>query len=293
MQEQNVLEVVTPALSVAATTDPNIQSFQVEDRYLHTSPEFPMKRLLAACKCDIYQIATVFRNGEAGRFHNAEFSMLEWYRVGMNHHQLIDDVLMLLQGIAKQFKHEWKSTLTIRYTDAVAGLCNKPFPQVGIDDIKHVFKQRHRSYPEAIGNDIDAALDLLMDEFVIAQFAPDQLSVIVDYPASQASLARVHLNDDQLRVASRFEIYWGSLELANGFHELSDAGEQRSRFESDLRVRAERDQASVPIDEHLLQALESGLPNCAGVAMGLERLLMVLSGQKHIDDVLAFSVERA
>lgn len=293
MQEHNVLEVVTPALSVAAATDPNIHSFRVGDRYLHTSPEFPMKRLVAACNCDIYQIATVFRDGEAGRFHNAEFSMLEWYRVGMDHHQLIDDVLALLQGIAKQFDHEWKTVSTIRYTDAVAELCKKPFPQVSTDDIERVFKHRQRSYPNAIGHDLDAALDLLMDEFVIAEFAPDQLSVIVDYPESQASLARVHLNDQQLRVASRFEFYWGSLELANGFHELSNASEQRARFESDLTLRAQRNQAGVPIDEHLLHALENGLPDCAGVAMGLERLLMVLSGQQHIDDVLAFSAERA
>jgi len=293
MHQQHLLEVITPALSLAGSTDPNIHSFRVGNRYLHTSPEFPMKRLLAAYACDIYQIASVFRDGEAGRYHNAEFSLLEWYRVGINHLQLIDDTLALLERVAKLFDHAWSEPVTIRYTDAVANLCDKPFQHIDVNDVQRVFESRARSYPNAIGNDLDAAFDLLIDEFVVAEFPDEQVSVVMDYPASQAALARVAPNRDQLLVAERFEVYWGRFELANGFHELSDADEQRARFEQDQRVREERGQPFVPMDEHLLQSLSHGLPDCAGVALGLDRLLMVLSSCDHIDQVLAFPSEQA
>ncbi len=293
MQQHTVLEVVTPALSSAGSTDPNIHSFRAGNYYLHTSPEFPMKRLLAAYACDIYQIATVFRDGESGRNHNAEFSLLEWYRVGSDHLKLIDDVLALLQRVAQQFNRRCPAPNIIRYTEIVATLCEKSFQDVCVADVKKVFLHHNRSYPDAIGNDLDAALDLLIDEFVVAEFEPDQITVMLDYPASQASLARVSVNARQIPIAERFEIYWGRLELANGFHELSDSAEQRARFEKDQRIRRARGQQSVPMDEHLLQALASGLPDCAGVALGLDRLLMVLSNQQSIDQVLAFSTERA
>jgi len=293
MQEQAVLEVVTPALSCAATTDPNIHSFQVGDRYLHTSPEFPMKRLLAAYPTDVYQIATVFRDGEAGRNHNAEFSLLEWYRVGFDHLALMDDVSQLLGQVLTQFQMDWRQPETIRYTDAVACVCEKPFDQITVEHIERVFNERGRSYPTAIGNDLDGAMDLLMDEFVVSNFPITNATFVVDYPASQAALARVVTDKDNLAVAERFEMFWGGLELANGFHELSDASEQRNRFEHDQRLRSARDQRAVPLDEHLLEALSHGLPDCAGVALGIDRLLLLITGESHIDNVLAFSSDRA
>ena len=293
MQQQDVLEVLTPALSVAGTTDPNIHSFRVDQSFLHTSPEFAMKRLLAAYARDIYQIATVFRAAEQGRNHNAEFALLEWYRVGMNHLQLIDDVCALLETVFKQFDHAWSEPVTLRYTDAVAKICKKPFSHITVTDVAQVFSDNERSYPPAIGSDLDAALDLLVDEFIVADFADTQITVIKDYPASQAALAKLSRDEDGLIIAERFEIYWGQLELANGFHELTDATEQRQRFIQDQQVREHRGQMPIPLDEHLLQALAHGLPDCAGVALGLDRLLMALCGEKHIDKVLAFSSLRA
>jgi len=293
MHEQSVLEVITPALSLAATTDPNIHSFQVADYYLHTSPEFPMKRLLAAYQADIYQIATVFRDGEAGRFHNAEFSLLEWYRVGMDHHALINDVNELMQCVVGLFNKPWMNPKTIRYTDAVSDVCEKPFAQIDVTNIERVFAQHKRSYPSAIGNELDAAMDLLMDEFVVTSFDDACVTYVMDYPASQAALARIAQDQDHLSIAERFEMYWGSIELANGFHELRDATEQRTRFENDLNVRASQGKKQVPLDENLLAALSYGLPNCAGVAIGLDRLLLVMTGAQHIDEVQAFAKERA
>ena len=293
MDEQNVLEVITPVLSAAATTDPNIHSFRVGDYYLHTSPEFPMKRLLAAYKTDIYQIATVFRDGEAGRFHNAEFSLLEWYRVGFNHESLMDDVSELLEEVVTLFGMNCQRPKTIQYTDAVMQVCGVPFAEIDVTDIERVFSQHSRSYPNAIGNDLDAAMDLLMDEFVVSGFSDEHATFVVGYPASQAALARIVTGKNNVPVAERFEMYWGSVELANGFHELSDAAEQRARFEHDQHLRAQRGQLAVPMDEQLLEALSFGLPDCAGVALGLDRLMLILCGANHIDNVLAFSSSRA
>jgi len=288
-----VLEVVTPALSIAATTDPNIHSFQVGDHYLHTSPEFAMKRLLAVYATDIYQMATVFRDGEAGRFHNAEFTLLEWYRVGMNHRELIADVSTLMRRVFELFNRPWVTPESVRYTDAVSNVCERPFSEIDVLLIERVFGQHQRSYPGAIGDDLDAAMDLLMDEFVVPMFNDNCVTYVLDYPASQAALARIVQDQNNLPIAERFEMYWGAVELANGFHELCDASEQRTRFENELRMRAERGEKQVRLDENLLSALAYGLPDCAGVALGLDRLMLVLAGVDHIDDVLAFSGSRA
>lgn len=293
MDEQNILEVITPAMSCAGTIDPNIHSFKINDYYLQTSPEFPMKRLLAAYATDIYQIATVFRDGENGRNHNAEFTLLEWYRVGMDHVALMSDMNAMFESLFTEFNKSWRQPETIRYTDAVAHACEKPFPEIGVGDIERVFSQHDRSYPQAIGNDLDAALDLLMDEFIVSAFSDDHATFVVDYPASQAALARVTTDKNNVRVAERFEMYWGSLELANGFHELADVKEQRARFESEQRARIERNLSPVPFDEHLLEALSHGLPDCAGVALGLDRLLMLMVDENHIDRIMAFSSSRA
>ena len=298
MQNNQVLEVVTPALSQSTATDPHIHSYQVPSNsvrlsYLHTSPEFPMKRLLAAYQRDIYQMATVFRDGESGRRHNPEFSLLEWYRVGFDHTALMQDVLDLLTLICQKFKLTLPAVNIIRYKDAVANCCDTPLEQLSVGHIEQLFKEQNRSYPQSIGTDLDAALDLMMDEFVISKFPADQLTFLVDYPASQCALAKVANDQQGLPIAQRFELYWGSLELANGFNELLNSAEQRKRFEADNVKRQLMGLNAIPVDENFLQALKQGMPPCAGVALGLERLLMRLCNLSHIGEALAFSSDRA
>ena len=293
MQSKQVLEVNTPALSQAATTDPNIHSFKTSVGYLHTSPEFPMKRLIAAYHCDIYQIANVFRDDEQGRNHNAEFALLEWYRMGMDHHALMHDVAELLLKCWQLTDNPWYEPNTLSYVDQVSNLCGQPFSKITVDTIEQYFSKHHRSYPQAIGNDLNAALDLFMDEFVIRSLPTDRATFICEYPTSQAALARIGSNTNGNPVAERFELYWGSLELANGFHELSDVNEQRRRFMAEQAKRRELSLDELLIDEHLLSALEFGFPDCAGVALGMDRLCMLIANVDHIKDVIAFPSDRA
>lgn len=296
---RGVLEVSTPVLSAAATTDPNIDSFETidaidgETRYLQTSPEFAMKRLLSAYQADLYQVASVFRAGEIGRYHNPEFTMLEWYRCGVDHRALMDEVEALLHDVATTFNKAWQPSLRIAYHDVVESLLGRPLTQVDVPLIGEYFERHERSFPESIGRDRDAALDLLIDEFLLPTLPNDRLSFLFDYPSSQAALARCASDSQGRAIAERFEVYVGRLELANGFHELSDADEQRIRFESDLDVRRRQGKPLVPMDHSLVSALQFGLPDCAGVALGIERLLMVLCGAEHINEVLAFDVSRA
>ena len=252
-----------------------------------------MKRLLVAHGVDIYQLCPVFRDDEQGRYHNAEFTLLEWYRIGFDHLALMHDVERLLAQCAGFSSKTWHKPQTLRYTDEVAHLCGKPFSSVSVSDIEAVFIREKKSYPKSIGNDLDAACDLLLDEFLISRFHPEQTTFIVDYPASQAALAQTRIDESGQAVASRFELYWGSVELANGFHELTDAKEQHKRFINDLAVREQRGLPAVPLDHHLIAALSHGLNDCAGVALGIDRLLMVLSGAKHIGEVQSFFGNRA
>ncbi len=318
MDQQQVLEVFTPSLSRAAATDPHVLSMATRDgRFLHTSPEFPMKRLLAAHAAaaarihgdsalpsqlqlpelsalpDIYQIATVFRAEEGGRYHNSEFTLLEWYRVGMNHLQLIDDLTALLKHVWLAFGLRWPGLQIKRYGDEVQQRLGCWPEQLDTALIERYFLDQGRSYPQAIGDDVDAALDLFMDEFVLPDFDADAFTVLMDYPVSQAALARLGKDAQGRAVAQRFELYYGQTELANGFHELSDAAVQRERFEADLLKRRELNVEPVPIDENLLEALASGLPDCAGIALGLERLHMVIGRHSHISEVICFDDQRA
>lgn len=293
MQSQQVLEVNTPALSQAATTDPNIHSFKTSAGYLHTSPEFPMKRLIAAYQRDIYQMANVFRDDEQGRHHNAEFVLLEWYRMGMDHHALMQDMAALLLNCWQLTAKPWHEPHTLSYVEQVSSLCGMPFTTITVNVIEQYFAEHQRSYPKAIGKDLNAALDLFMDEFVIRHLPTDRATFICDYPASQAALARTGSNTNGTPVAERFELYWGALELANGFHELSDANEQRRRFKAEQAKRREAGLDELVIDEHLLSALESGFPDCAGVALGMDRLCMLIADVSHIKDVIAFPSDRA
>lgn len=285
------LEVETPALNAAAVSDIHLASIEARalnrPRFLHTSPEYCMKRLIAAGAGDIWQIAKVYRDGESGRWHNPEFTMIEWYRIGIDHHVLMADVERLISAMlppARQFDRAER----LSYREAVqlhAGVD-------AFDDPTPVLVARLESagidVPASIRPDRDACLDLIMGTLVGPALGHDRLSFVYDYPASQAVLAKV-----RGAVASRFEAYLDGIELANGFHELADPKEQRARFEHDLAERARRGLPLHPIDERFLQALEHGLPECSGVALGFDRLVMCATGAKHIDEVLAFPFARA
>ncbi len=292
-----MLEVFTPPLSHAANTDPQVESLVVgptsasdQQRYLHTSPEFAMKRLLCAYpETDLYQLATVFRAEEHGRYHLSQFTMLEWYRIGMDHRQLMRDVAAL-------FKHVWQTFELAVLPVATRSYCQEVNARLGCwpdklsgAQVREYFIEHERSFPRALENDLAASLDLFMDEFVVPEFDENSITFLSDYPASQAALARVGSDVNGNPVAERFEVFVGRIELANGFHELNNASIQRIRFKNDLQRRQQRSQARLPIDENLLAALDNGLPDCAGVALGVERLLMVLGHYSHINQVAAFS----
>ncbi len=297
--ERDVLEVETPIFSVAANTEPNIESFSVRfsgplhdggprERWMRTSPEFALKRLLAEGVGDCYELGRVFRDGEAGRRHNPEFTMLEWYRVGWSHRALAEEtaqlvcVLMADAGVALDVQR-------VEYRDLY-------FEAFGFDPFTAAVDALRAPLADldirADGLSRDDWLDLLMTHRLQADFPADRLTVVFDFPPGQCALARVSGQGSDA-VAERFELYLGDKELANGYHELTCAAEQRARFENDNRRRRARGQRELPIDEHLLAALERGLPDCAGVALGVERLLMAMAGTDDIAGVLAYAFDRA
>jgi lysyl-tRNA synthetase class 2 len=295
--ERHVLEVETPILSVAGNTEPNIASFSLEfsgrtdgaprTRWLRTSPEFALKRLLAAGIGDCYELGRVFRDGEAGGRHNPEFTMLEWYRVGWDHQQLIEEVAELINAALALVGRD--ATLErIAWRDLYR-------QRLGLDPITAATAELQAALGDvridAEGLERDDWLDLLLTHRVQPGIPDDQMLAVHDFPASQAALARLRPGDPPL--AERFELYLGPLELANGYHELTDAVEQRRRFERDTMRRAHRGVAAPPIDGRLLAALENGLPPCAGVALGVDRLLMAMAGSGCIGDVIAFPFDRA
>ena len=296
----DVLEVETPVLSAAASTDPSLLSFNTiyhgpgpasgRTCYLQPSPEFPMKRLLAAGYGSIYQICKVFRDAEYGAFHNPEFTLLEWYRTGFDHLDLMDEVEHLLKellmGIAPITSvHHWS------YRDLFLKFASVDPFDTSVQELQGLLQTQHAVVPVGMpDDDLDTWLDLMMTH-VIEKRLGTGLVFIRDYPASQASLAR--LRPGSPAVAARFEVYLNGLELANGFHELADADEQRQRFENDCERRRKSNVEVVSMDEHLLSALQAGLPDCAGVALGLDRLLMLASGAGCLNEVLAFPFDSA
>jgi lysyl-tRNA synthetase class 2 len=283
--QRDVLEVDTPILAAAPVTDPNIEPMQTtEGRWLHTSPEYAMKRLLCAGSGDIWQLCKVFRAGEAGSKHNPEFSMLEWYRVGWDHHQLMDEVRDLVRTL---FAPRWSALPELRMSYAAA------FMQYAGIDVHHAHDDvLHAKGIELAGQDLelnrDGWLDIIMSHLIEPSLPTNTLVFIDAFPASQAALAKITHEENDIAVAQRFELFFNGTELANGYHELTDAAEQRRRFNNDARVAGGR-----KVDERLLEALESGLPECAGVAMGIDRLLMHSTGATCISEVLAFDWYRS
>jgi len=326
--DRGVLEVETPLLAAAPVTDLHLQAMSCRYRgpghddgrelWLQTSPEFAMKRLLAAGSGPIYQLCKAFRDGEAGSRHNPEFTMLEWYRPGWDHHRLMDEVADLLTAVLGDG----------RGTDNKAGLNRRvglaPPPGVataisgsgsgsGSERItyREVFQHHIGIDPHStpthelatrasallggsapdLGDDRDGWLDLLMSHVIEPRLGLNGPSFIYDYPASQAALSRIRPGDPP--VAERFEAYIAGIELANGYHELTDPTEQQRRFEADLAARRDTGLPQVPIDERLLAALEAGMPDCAGVALGVDRLVMLAAGAERIEEVIAFPIDRA
>ncbi|MGH8320658.1 MAG: EF-P lysine aminoacylase EpmA, partial [Gammaproteobacteria bacterium] len=292
-EARGILEVETPALSHAGATDRHLASFRMENPYggslwLHTSPEFPMKRLLAAGAGDIWQACKVFRAGEAGRQHNPEFTLIEWYRLGFDHHRLMQETAELIQSLLPAAS-EAPEYLT--YRDAFqrhAGF--NPF-SAGKQTCIHTLRDSGKTVPEENELDTDGWLDLVAGELVYPQLGKGRLAFVYDYPASQAALARVRPGNPP--VAERFEAFFNGIELANGFHELGEASEQRQRFETDRIYRDAHGLPDISIDENLLAALKHGLPRCAGVALGFDRIVMLAAAARSIEDVITFPFDQA
>ncbi len=294
--QRSVLEVETPMLSAAGNTDPNIESFHTEfsghtdagakRRWLRTSPEYPLKRLLAAGVGDCYEMGRVFRNGEAGARHNPEFTMLEWYRVGWDHRQLMGEVAQLIESALSLFERSVQIA-EISYRDWFFDALRLDPHSTTLEPLQAVLADVRIDGEGLVRDDW---LDLIITHRLQPANPDNRLLLVFDFPASQCALARVR--DDIVPVAERFEAYLGARELANGYHELNDAGEQRQRFERDQAMRSARGSSVPLLDARLLDALPA-LPDCAGVAIGMDRLLMCLLAADDIRDLLAFDFARA
>ncbi len=298
-ESTGALEVETPALVQAAVTDVHLESLRVADDssgsggatvgYLQTSPEYAMKRLLCAGAPDIYQVCKVFRARERGRRHNPEFTMVEWYRNGQDHHALMRDVEALIRHVLEPVRTFGPSE-SVSYCEAFERRLGLDPLHAPVAAIMAAVEAAGVHVPDSMrtGSSRDDVLDLAMGTVVADSFAKDRLTFLYDFPASQAALAQIRGD-----VASRFEAFWGPLELANGFHELGSAVEQAARFAADLEQRRAKGQSVRPVDQLFIDALAAGLPPCAGVALGFDRLVMVASGATRIDEVITFPIERA
>lgn len=291
---RQVMEVDTPLLASSPVTDPFLQALTVPYRtargtqtyYLQTSPEYAMKRLLAAGSGSIYQLCKAFREDEVGSRHNPEFTMLEWYRVGFNDGDLMQEMDALLQlSLNTQpaeylsYKHAFERYLHIDpHTASQAELERLVWQQLG-------------TIPKFTPSRNDC-LNLLFSAVIEPHLGQASPTFIYHYPASMAALAKRRI-EDGVEVAARFEVYVKGIELANGYYELTDPVEQRKRFNADLKLRQDLSLPSVPIDEHLMSALTAGLPDCAGVALGFDRLCLLACGAKELSDVIAFPFTRA
>ena len=286
--DRGVLEVETPLISMAGNTDPEIQSIRTDTGgYLRTSPEFPLKRLLAASSGDIFELGRVFRAGESGRSHNPEFTMLEWYRTGFSYHQLMDEVADLVRFCGHGKFNQWPEQRLSYRQLFLHHLDLDPFT-ADSQELSAVAKKRgftdieleHRQW-----------LDLLISLVIQPALPEETLTFIYDFPAEQAALARIRPGTPPL--AERFELYLGRTELANGYQELTDASEQRKRFNAENTLRKKRGEVICEVDHHLIAALEHGMPVCDGIALGVDRLLMALGAFNTMSEVTAFPFSRA
>lgn len=285
--ERDVMEVETPLLSQHTVTDCYIDSFKVNttkrDYFLQTSPEYAMKRLLAAGSGPIYQISKAFRHDECGHQHNPEFTLLEWYRPDFTHHDLMDEMDLLLQRLLTCLPAE-----RVSYRDLFLTHLNIDPHTIELEALNALLHHHHIDVSDM---DHDTALQLLLTHLIEPKLGCEEPLFLYDFPASQAALSRIR--NDNPPVGERFEVYINGVELANGFHELSDADEQLKRFKNENTSRLKQNRKPVDIDQRFIAALKHGLPHCSGVALGLDRLLMIRLGVKHIQNVVAFPWDRA
>jgi lysyl-tRNA synthetase class 2 len=290
MDERNIMEVETPILSRSGNTDPNLVSLHTQlldvdnnsqPLYLNTSPEFAMKRLLASGSGSIYQITKVFRDGELGRYHEPEFTMVEWYRTGFDHHALMDESekFLLQLGFEECERYKYADVFESNTGLNPHTVDTKKLYDKAVDYGLHQSKSNRRTL-----------LDFLFSHCITPELKGKKPIIIYDFPVSQAALARIR--DDDPPVAERFEIFIDGLEIANGFHELCDAKEQLIRFQDENILRINQGLNEIPIDHYLIEALKQGLPDCAGIAMGFDRLLMKTTGMDIISNVMVFGHDR-
>lgn len=286
---RDVLEVETPLVCARSITDPYIQPFMVDNNYLQTSPEYAMKRLVAAGAGSIYQICKAFRRDEAGNMHNPEFSMLEWYRIGFDHAKLmeeVDDLLKLLLG-NKESAHKRS------YEELFQQFIGINPHTADLELLKSCAAQHNINLSANVSAELNVTdwLQLIMSHVIEPQLTGNLPWIIYDFPAPQAALAKVV--QANYPVAARFEVYMEGIELANGYYELQDSAEHVKRFTNDNLKRAQIGVNQHAIDERLIAALDHGMPDCAGIALGLDRVLMLRLGAKSIADVLSFTSNNA
>ena len=300
---RSVIEVDTPILSQGATPDLHLRSLQTtlqipgqgeKTYYLHTSPEYPMKRLLCEGVEDCFYLGKVFRDSDLSPRHQIEFSMLEWYRLGFDLQQLIDEVVLLVQRMLSDSDKSYQIVEQLTYREMFAKYAQ-------IDDIFNVSAEKCREVllnqqvPEIVGVDLDDKVlweQLVLTEVIEPQLGKNCISVIDKFPASEAALARIY--EDEPHCAQRFEVFVDGMELANGYYELADANEYRARFEESLSLRAENNLPQMPMDQNLLRDLgEKGLPDCSGVALGVDRLFALQQGFEDISEGIPFGINDA
>lgn len=290
--QRNVLEVETPVLAAATVSDLHIQSWKTENSwgqnnqslYLQTSPEYAMKRLLASGSGAIYQLAKAFRFEERSNRHNPEFTLLEWYQPGYSLSGLMDEVEALLALVTPVTDIQ-----RLSYREIFQKNLDIDPHQISTPDLEALAKCEISLVAEGLSR--TDYLQLILSQIIEPNMRGNWF--LYDYPEDQAALAQVKIDSAGIKVAQRFELFCSGMEIANGYFELTDPAEQRRRFESDLEKRQQANRSSVPIDENLIAALESGLPDCAGVALGVDRLLMIATGAKSIGEVISFTTDLA
>jgi len=299
---RDVIEVETPLLSQAATTDPHLNSLQSRFRdqvcYLNTSPEYGMKRLLANEPVSIYQICKAFRDDELGLFHNPEFTLLEWYRLDYDCEQLMDELQCLIESLCQHSNLYTKAKISfqrVSYRQAFENTVGFNPHQITSAECYRYAQKHDVEIPQGLNenDEVDDWLDWLLTQRVLPAFQKEGFTFLFDYPVSQCALAKIGQDQKNCPVAKRFELFFGEIELANGFHELIDPVEQLQRFKLENNARKRKGLEGVNIDHYFIAALEAGMPECSGLALGLDRVLMVLAGVENIEQVLTFSWRNA
>lgn len=290
--ERNVLEVDCPALALSAPVDLHIEVMKVlldagQTGYLHTSPEYGMKRLLSYGIGDIYQISHVFRNQEIGPLHNPEFTMAEWYRCAFSFEEMIEETLAFIRLFLGELPSE-----TLSYKEAFSRYLDFDYTQLSVQDLlAHLEKHNITLSEDAASWGKDTLFQLLMSIAIEPHLGQNTLLVLTHFPATQSALAKTTTLSGGEEISYRYEIYHRGIELANGYYELTDATEQQRRFEQTNLARAKAGKELLTIDEKFLSALHRGLPDCCGVAVGFDRLMLLRNKQTSLINVLPFCWE--